>query len=58
MQLPIPVCINAPSIADTSLFRKPDSAQFPDMASTTVKHLANRGQQLRKVHCQLATTIN
>ena len=45
MQLPIPVCIKAPSIADTSLFHKPDTAQFPDMASTTVQHLANRGHK-------------
>ena len=45
IQLPIPVCINAPSIVDTSLFRKLDTAQFPDMASTTVQHLANRGHK-------------
>ena len=44
IQLPIPVCINDPSIADTSLFRKPDTAQFPDMAST-VQHLTNRGHK-------------
>ena len=46
MQLPISVCINTPSIAVTSLFRKPDrTAQFPDMASTAVQHLANRRQK-------------
>ena len=26
-----PVCIKAPSIADTSLFHKTDSVQFPDI---------------------------
>ena len=45
MQRPIHVCINAPSIVDTSLFHKPDTAQFPDTASTTVQHLANHGHK-------------
>ena len=42
MQLPITVCIYTPElIANTPLFRKPDTAQFPDMASITEKYLAD-----------------
>ena len=55
MQLPIPVCINAPSIADTSLFHKTDTAQFPDTASTTVQHLANCGHL--EVHWQIQQVL-
>ena len=43
MQLPITLCIYTLWIADTSLFHKPDTVQFPDMASTKEKHLSDCG---------------